>query len=131
MRPSRTSFISPTRTAALPSCSQNSASRSIGRLANAGLLDAPVARIVICGGGSEIPGLQSFAEGILKRPVREGRPRKVAGLPPLFSSAAFAGVVGVLSAGSESAANDLLGADGADAPLGYIGRVGQWLRDGF
>jgi cell division protein FtsA len=102
-----------------------------GRLANAGLLDAPVARIVICGGGSEIPGLQSFAEGILKRPVREGRPRKVAGLPPLFSSAAFAGVVGVLSAGSESAANDLLGADGADAPLGYIGRVGQWLRDGF
>jgi cell division protein FtsA len=102
-----------------------------GRLANAGLLDASVARIVICGGGSGISGLQSFAEGILKCPVREGRPRKLPGLPPLYESAAFAGVIGVLSAGAESTANDLLGPDGDNASFGYFRQVGQWLKEGF
>jgi hypothetical protein len=63
--------------------------------------------------------------------VREGRPHKVPGLPPFYESTAFAGVVGVLSAGAESTAIDLLGPDGADAPLGYMRQVGQWLRDGF
>jgi len=101
------------------------------QLANAGLLDGNAARIVLCGGGSGIPGLQSFAEGVFRRPVREGRPEPISGLPPLFSSAAFAGVVGVLRAVADSTASDLPDAHGASAPRGYIGRVGQWLRDGF
>lgn len=101
------------------------------RLANAGLLNGSIARIVICGGTSELPGLQSFAEGVYKRSVRQGRPHPVSGLPPLVSSAAFAGAVGVLNAGAESAAHVLPTVRGAPAPQGYIGRVGQWLKDGF
>jgi cell division protein FtsA len=101
------------------------------QLAGAGLLEGNAARIVLCGGGSEIPGLQSFAEGVFRRPVREGRPEPVSGLPPLYASAAFAGVVGVLRAVADSTAVDLPDAHGASAPKGYIGRVGQWLRDGF
>ena len=101
------------------------------QLANAGLLDGSTARIVLCGGGSEIPGLQSFAEGVYRRPVREGRPQPISGLPPLFASAAFAGAVGVLRAVADSAAGDLPGAEGAEQRRGYIGRVGQWLKDGF
>lgn len=101
------------------------------RLANAGLLNGSSARIVLCGGGSEIPGLQSFAEGVFKLPVREGRPRTVPGLPPRVSSAAFAGVVGMLSAGAGSAAIDLPETGGAGMRRGYIGRVGQWIKDGF
>lgn len=101
------------------------------QLANAGLLEGNAARIVLCGGGSEIPGLQSFAEGVFRRPVREGRPEPISGLPPLFASAAFAGVVGVLRAVADSAAVDLTETHGAEVPAGYIRRVGQWLRDGF
>jgi hypothetical protein len=52
-------------------------------------------------------------------------------LPPLFASAAFAGAVGVLRAVADSAAGDLPGAEGAEQRRGYIGRVGQWLKDGF
>jgi cell division protein FtsA len=100
-------------------------------LANAGLLQGTSSRIVLCGGGSEINGLQSFAEGVLSRPVREARPEPISGLPPLFASAAFAGVVGVLRAVADSTAVDLPEARGTDAPQGYIGRVGQWLKDGF
>lgn len=101
------------------------------QLANAGLLDGTAARIVLCGGGSEIPGLQSFAEGVFRRPVREGRPEPVSGLPPLYASAAFAGGVGVLRAVADSTASGLSDARGASAPTGYMDRVGQWLRDGF
>jgi cell division protein FtsA len=101
------------------------------QLASAGLLDETAARIVLCGGGSEISGLQSFAEGVFRRPVREGRPQTISGLPPLYASAAFAGAVGVLRAVAESAADDLPGALGLDAPGGYMSRVGQWLKDGF
>lgn len=101
------------------------------QLADAGLLDGNAARIVLCGGGSEIPGLQSFAEGVFRRSVREGRPEPISGLPPLYASAAFAGVVGVLRAVADSTAVDLPDARGANAPKGYIGQVGQWLRDGF
>lgn len=99
------------------------------RLANAGLLNSSIARIVICGGASEIPGLQSFAEGIFKRSVREGRPNPVSGLPPVLSSAAFAGAVGVLNAGAESAAQILPTTQKIKG--GYFGQVGQWLMDGF
>lgn len=101
------------------------------QLANAGLLDASAARIVLCGGGSEIPGLQSFAESIFRRPVRGGRPQPISGLPPVYASAAFAGVVGVLRAVTESAAVEFPAVQGTHAPEGYIHRVGQWLKDGF
>lgn len=101
------------------------------QLADAGLLERNAARIVLCGGGSEITGLQSFAEGVYGRPVRLGRPRPISGLPPLYSSAAFAGVVGVLRAVADSAADDLQEARRGDTRQGYIGRVGQWLKDGF
>jgi hypothetical protein len=37
----------------------------------------------------------------------------------------------VLRAVAESAADDLPGALGLDAPGGYMSRVGQWLKDGF
>ena len=101
------------------------------KLANAGLLDGDAARIVLCGGGTEIPGLQSFAEGVFRRPVREGRPEPISGLPPMYASAAFAGAVGVLRAVADSAVIDLPGHAGASASQGYLGRVGQWLKDGF
>ncbi len=101
------------------------------QLASAGLLDGTTARIVLCGGGSEISGLQSFAEGVFRRPVREGRPQTISGLPPVYASASFAGAVGVLRAVADSTAVDLPGAQGTDAPRGYMGRIGQWLKDGF
>lgn len=101
------------------------------RLSDAGLSKTTTARIVVCGGSSELPGLVPFAESIFRQPVREGRPRHVSGLPPLVSSAAFAGVVGVLEGRDWSAAEVLPAARGHEQPLGYFGRVGQWLKDGF
>jgi cell division protein FtsA len=101
------------------------------QLANAGLLDSNAAKIVLCGGGSEISGLQSFAEGVYGRPVRLGKPRPISGLPPLYSSAAFAGGVGVLRAVAESAADDLQEVGVAGSRQSYLDLVGRWLKDGF
>ncbi len=101
------------------------------RLADAGLTHVSAGQMVICGGSSELPGLIPFAEGFFRRPLREGRPRQISGLPPLVASAAFAGVVGVLEARAASAAHILPSTRATSRPQGYFGKVGQWLKDGF
>ena len=66
-----------------------------------GLLDAagfdhmPSQRIVLTGGGSQIPGLEGLAARILGQQVRMGRPMRVQGLPQAATGPAFASSVGL------------------------------------
>ncbi|HEX8214156.1 MAG TPA: cell division protein FtsA [Allosphingosinicella sp.] len=51
-------------------------------------------QVVITGGGSELKGMADYAQGVLGRAVRVGRPR-VPGLPEAHSGPAFATLVGL------------------------------------
>ncbi len=65
------------------------------RLDAAGFDHLPSQQIVLTGGGSQVPGLDSLAPKILGQQVRIGRPLRVQGLPQAVTGAAFAGVVGL------------------------------------
>ncbi len=57
----------------------------------------PVGRqVVLTGGGAELKGMADYAQGLLGRSVRIGRPRGLAGLPEAHSGPAFAAVAGLV-----------------------------------
>ena len=56
----------------------------------------PVGRqVVITGGGAELKGIADYAQGVLGRSVRIGRPRNMLGLPEAHSGPAFATLAGL------------------------------------
>ena len=64
-------------------------------LVSAGFEFLPSQRIVLTGGGSQIPGLDQLAAKILGQQVRMGRPLRVRGLPQAASGPAFSAAVGL------------------------------------
>jgi cell division protein FtsA len=65
------------------------------RLDAAGFDHLPSRRIVLTGGGSQIPGLDGLAARVLGQNVRLGRPLRVQGLPQAATGPAFASSVGL------------------------------------
>lgn len=65
------------------------------RLDGAGFEHLPSQQIVLTGGGSQIPGLDTLAPKILGQRVRIGRPLRVQGLPQAATGAGFAAAVGL------------------------------------
>ena len=61
----------------------------------AGFEHLPSQQIVLTGGASQIPGLDTLAPKILGQQVRIGRPLRVQGLPQAATGAAFASAVGL------------------------------------
>jgi cell division protein FtsA len=104
------------------------------RLATSPFASEPRARVVLTGGGSQLPGIADLATRILRRPVRIGRPLGLAGLPEAAKGPAFAVAAGLLvypqAAHLEHfeprRTRQLMTGTG-----GYMARVGQWLRESF
>ncbi len=65
------------------------------RLEAAGFDDLPSQKIVLTGGGSQVPGLAGLAARILGQQVRLGRPLRVQGLPQAATGPAFSAAVGL------------------------------------
>ena len=65
------------------------------RLDAAGFDHLPSQRIVLTGGGSQVPGLDGLASRILGNQVRLGRPMRVQGLPQSACGPAFSTSVGL------------------------------------
>ncbi|GGA07864.1 cell division protein FtsA [Neptunicoccus cionae] len=65
------------------------------RLDAAGFDHLPSQRIVLTGGGSQIPGLEGLASRILGQQVRLGKPLRIQGLPQAATGPAFAASVGL------------------------------------
>lgn len=61
----------------------------------AGFEHLPSQRIVLTGGGSQLPGLDGLATRILGRQVRLGRPLRVQGLPQAATGPGFSAAVGL------------------------------------
>ena len=51
--------------------------------------------MVLTGGGAELKGIADYAQGVLGRAVRIGRPRGLTGLPEAHSGPAFATLAGL------------------------------------
>jgi len=105
------------------------------RLQRAGFGPGDRHRVVLTGGGAQMPGLAETARRILANQVRIGRPLGVQGLPDAAKTPAFAAAAGLMIypqyAGIEHfepQRSRIVLATGTD---GYIGRVGRWLRDSF
>jgi len=64
-------------------------------LDGAGFDYLPGQRIVLTGGGSQIPGLEGLASRILGQQVRLGKPMRIQGLPQAATGPAFASSVGL------------------------------------
>jgi cell division protein FtsA len=65
------------------------------RLDAAGFEHLPTQQIVLTGGASQVPGLDTLAPKILGQQVRIGRPLRVHGLPQAATGSAFASAVGL------------------------------------
>ncbi len=65
------------------------------RLDGAGFDHLPSQQVVLTGGTSQLPGLDTLAPRILGQRVRIGRPLRVQGLPQAATGASFAAVVGL------------------------------------
>ena len=102
------------------------------RLDAAGFEHLPSQRIVLTGGGSQIPGLDGLASRILGNQVRLGRPMRVAGLPQSAYGSAFSACVG-LSLFAASPQDEWWDFDlPADRlPARSIRRAVKWFRDNW
>lgn len=58
-------------------------------------------RVVLTGGSSQIPGIRKFAEHVLDKQVRLGRPIRLNGLPDAVSGPEFSTVAGLLAYAAE------------------------------
>lgn len=91
-------------------------------------------RVVLTGGGSQLPGLADLASQVLGRQVRIARPVGITGLPDSAKGPPFAAAVGLTVypqiAGIEhfEPQRRFFAATGTD---GYFSRVGKWIRDSF
>ncbi len=57
-------------------------------------------QVVLTGGGAELRGIADFAQGLLARNIRIGRPRGISALPDPHSTAAFSTLAGLILHGA-------------------------------
>ncbi|HUP27296.1 MAG TPA: cell division protein FtsA, partial [Chloroflexia bacterium] len=96
-----------------------------------GLLPAGV---VLTGGVSRMPGIDTLASHRLKMPVRIGRPQRIGGLADVFESPAYAASVGLVLWGMKQSGpaspSPLLprARRGSTSDLGQAGTLAKWLK---
>jgi cell division protein FtsA len=73
-------------------------------LRHGGMFDACRAGIVLCGGGSRLPGIFDVAESVLRRPVRLSWPAPLAKMPASLAEPEFATVLGMVAYGQRARA---------------------------
>jgi cell division protein FtsA len=68
-----------------------------GRIRDSGLSHTVGRRVVLTGGGSQMPGIRELAQTILDKQIRLGRPIRLSSLPDAVSGPAFATTAGLLT----------------------------------
>jgi cell division protein FtsA len=101
------------------------------RLERGGLSALKSGRVVLTGGASQLPGLDSVWTSRFGGMVRVGRPQPLERMSSEMCSPAFAAVVGLVHAAAVSDASVHGGGRGESVAEGYIGRMHQWFRESF
>jgi cell division protein FtsA len=71
-------------------------------LRQSGMFDACLAGVVLCGGGSRLPGIFDVAESVLRRPVRLSWPTPLPKMPAALAEPEFATVLGMVAYGQRA-----------------------------
>lgn len=101
------------------------------RLARADMASVAAGGIVLTGGASQLVGLGDAAAAVFGRAVRVAGVSQVAGLPAGVSRPAFAVAAGMLASAGSSTRRATAWRAESESGNGYLGRVGNWLREGF
>ena len=88
-------------------------------------------KVVVTGGASQILGTAEFIANALGRPVRQGRPSPLPGLPEGVAGPQFATLAGLAVAGARSDDEFSHTRGRPGLAQGYLNRVGSWLKGGF
>lgn len=89
-------------------------------------------RVVLTGGSSQLVGIGEFGANALGRPVRVARPQAIGGMSTSSCTPAFATVVGLATAAQVMQSGWSWAPEfPSEAQNGYLGRMGQWLRQSF
>lgn len=98
----------------------------------AGFDHLPSRRIVLTGGGSQLPGLEDVARRVLGQRVRVGRPIRIGGLPQSAAGPGFAAAVGLAAYAVRP--HDEIWDFEAPATIGgrtRLRRAVRWFRDNW
>lgn len=106
-------------------------SQAMEKLVASGLEAYGGGRIVLTGGAAQLVGLPMFAGRLLSSSVRIAAPRPLAGMSPSSCTPAFATAIGLVAASINPATLAPIEPRLAASNAGYLGRVGQWLREAF
>ena len=103
------------------------------RLGNSKIAELSGHRVVLTGGGSQMPGLSQFAASLLGKAVRIGRPCAFEGLPEVACNPAFSASIGLLMYPMQPHAIMGTGRQSqvSKTGTGYISRIGEWIRESF
>lgn len=105
------------------------------RLKNAGQPPFAGQRLVLTGGACQLTGMQAAVKRIITGQVRIGRPLGIKGLPEAAKNPAFAASAGLLIypqvCGIEHYRPSRSAESGRRKTGGYVGRLGQWLKNSF
>ncbi len=88
-------------------------------------------RVVLTGGTSQLAGIGEFAANILSRPVRIAHPLPSSGLPAKACVPALATVAGLWEATQIVQSGWASFPEYGTVETGYLGQMGQWLRQSF
>ena len=105
------------------------------RLCEIGFVGAQGRQVVLTGGGAELKSIADFAQGLLGRTVRIGRPRGLTGMPEAQAGCAFSTLAG-LALYAANGAEDIMQVQtpvlvrgiARDSGSGPFGRMIQLLR---
>ncbi len=100
------------------------------RIEHAGFSSVAGRNAVICGGGSQLPGLQELIGRLLDKQVRLGRPREISGLPEFAKGPEFSACVGLLDYSYENK-NEISNEFYQLEPqsMGKFDRFSRWLKE--
>jgi cell division protein FtsA len=101
------------------------------RLNDSGLGSVAGRRVVLTGGGSQIPGVRDLGQVVLDKQVRLGRPIRVTGLAEAVGGPAFATTAGLLTYISERRGEMPAEIMARAEPGTLLGRAVYWLRENW
>ncbi|MHB1956809.1 MAG: cell division protein FtsA, partial [Sulfobacillus sp.] len=99
------------------------------RLNMQGLVNKISHRVVLTGGGCQLPGISELASAILEKQVRIGRPLQAQGLHASICGTPFATCVGLLNYAHMEYSENTLFSQVLNDPGSLLGRVGLWVRE--
>ena len=86
-------------------------------------------RVVLTGGGAQLPGIRELAQQVLDKQVRIGRPSRVSGLPETAAGPAFATAAGLLIQATRQHTELTISSPTVAVQGSFMNKLGIWLRE--